>query len=244
MARRRGTAPLLKIGEVARRAGVPVATVKHYVREGLLPVARKTHRNMAYYAPEAVDRIRIVKELQGKRFLPLRVIKAIFRGAAAREERAFETLRSTLSEAAELALAGTGEPLERGRAAAVARVSRAELKAMERARLVSARRPGEAYAPLDARLLALVGELRAAGFTRGRGFGVEALSMYKRAVERLAAEEVGVFLSRVIAKVPPRVAATMVAAAIDRVPELLALLRRKALSREIAALREATEPRP
>ena len=45
------------LGEVARRAGVPVATVKHYLREKLLPPATKTHRNMAYYPPEAVERM-------------------------------------------------------------------------------------------------------------------------------------------------------------------------------------------
>ena len=49
---------LLKIGELAEQSGVPAATIRHYVREGLLPEPVKTSRNMAYYPPEFVDRIR------------------------------------------------------------------------------------------------------------------------------------------------------------------------------------------
>src|SRR5438105_1484381 len=40
---------LIRIGELARRAGVNRGTVQHYLREGLLPRPVKTHRNMAYY---------------------------------------------------------------------------------------------------------------------------------------------------------------------------------------------------
>ena len=50
------TEPTLKISELAEGAGVPVATVRHYLREGLLPEGRKTSRNMAYYPAEMVDR--------------------------------------------------------------------------------------------------------------------------------------------------------------------------------------------
>ena len=58
------TEPSLKISELAEAAGVPVATVRHYLREGLLPEGRKTSRNMAYYPPELVERIRLIKTLQ------------------------------------------------------------------------------------------------------------------------------------------------------------------------------------
>jgi len=66
---------LLKISELAERADVPVATVRHYLREGLLPEPVKTSKNMAYYPPEFVERIRTIKRLQEERFMPLRVIK-------------------------------------------------------------------------------------------------------------------------------------------------------------------------
>jgi len=66
---------LLKISELAERAEVPVATVRHYLREGLLPEPVKTSKNMAYYPPEFIERIRTIKRLQEERFMPLRVIK-------------------------------------------------------------------------------------------------------------------------------------------------------------------------
>ena len=56
-------------------AGVSAATIKHYLREGLLPEPVKTSRNMAYYPTEFVDRIKMIKQLQEERYMPLRVIK-------------------------------------------------------------------------------------------------------------------------------------------------------------------------
>lgn len=68
----------LKISALARESGVPVATVKHYLREGLLPEpVKRTGRNMSWYAPSCVERIRTIKRLQQDRFLPLKVIKEV-----------------------------------------------------------------------------------------------------------------------------------------------------------------------
>lgn len=69
---------LYKISDLARETGVSTGTIKFYIREGLLPSPTlKTGRNMAWYDRSFVDRIRAIKELQQKRFLPLDVIKAI-----------------------------------------------------------------------------------------------------------------------------------------------------------------------
>src|SRR5918999_5997107 len=80
-------AELLKISELAERSGVPVATVRHYLREGLLPEPVKTSRNMAYYPPEFIDRIRLIKQLQEERFMPLRVIRDLLEHEDAEPER-------------------------------------------------------------------------------------------------------------------------------------------------------------
>src|SRR5215212_2708088 len=66
---------MLRMGELAEASGVSSATIKHYLREGLLPEPVKTSRNMAYYPAEFVDRIRLIKQLQEERYMPLRVIK-------------------------------------------------------------------------------------------------------------------------------------------------------------------------
>ena len=52
---------LLRMRELAEASGVPAPTIKHYLREGLLPEPVKTSRNMAYYPPEFVDRIKLIK---------------------------------------------------------------------------------------------------------------------------------------------------------------------------------------
>ena len=70
--------PGLKMSELADASGVSAGTIKHYLREGLLGDEEgivRTSRNMAWYPPEYVDRIRLIKRLQEERFLPLRLIK-------------------------------------------------------------------------------------------------------------------------------------------------------------------------
>ena len=70
--------PGLKMSELADASGVSSGTIKHYLREGLLgdeDEIVQTSRNMAWYPPEFVDRIRLIKRLQEERFLPLRLIK-------------------------------------------------------------------------------------------------------------------------------------------------------------------------
>jgi DNA-binding transcriptional MerR regulator len=72
--------PGLKISELADASGVSAGTIKHYLREGLLGDGDeivRTSRNMAWYPPEYVDRIRLIKRLQEQRFLPLRLIKEL-----------------------------------------------------------------------------------------------------------------------------------------------------------------------
>jgi len=75
----------MRISEVSRITGVSLPTIHYYVREGLLSPAVKTARNMAYYSPECVEDIRLIKQLQLKRFLPLSAIKMMM-GARQRGE--------------------------------------------------------------------------------------------------------------------------------------------------------------
>ena len=68
---------LLRMGELAEASGVSAGTIKHYLREGLLPEPVKTSRNMSWYPPEFVERIRLIKQLQEERFMPLKAIKSV-----------------------------------------------------------------------------------------------------------------------------------------------------------------------
>ncbi len=66
---------LLRVREIARRAGVSARTVRFYVNLGLLPKPLKTHRNMAYYDQDFIPKIKAIKKAQAERFLPLVAIK-------------------------------------------------------------------------------------------------------------------------------------------------------------------------
>ena len=55
----------MKIGEIARQAGVTVDTVRFYERVGVLPAPARTESGYRDYVPETVQRIRLTRELQG-----------------------------------------------------------------------------------------------------------------------------------------------------------------------------------
>jgi DNA-binding transcriptional MerR regulator len=54
----------VRISELARRTGVPVATIKYYLREGLLFAGEQTAPNQARYGEEHEQRLRLVRTLR------------------------------------------------------------------------------------------------------------------------------------------------------------------------------------
>jgi DNA-binding transcriptional MerR regulator len=70
----------LRIGEVAKRAGVSVDTVRLYERRGLLESAERLASGYRTFPPSAVDRIRITRQLSGLG-MSLDEIAAAFRAA-------------------------------------------------------------------------------------------------------------------------------------------------------------------
>ncbi|MGD0854357.1 MAG: MerR family transcriptional regulator [Dehalococcoidia bacterium] len=90
---------LMRISEVARAAGVSTPTVHYYIKQGLLMPPAVTSRNMAYYDPHCVEEIRLIKELQIKKYLPLAVIKMIMQHERTGEQPAhLVEMREALGE--------------------------------------------------------------------------------------------------------------------------------------------------
>jgi DNA-binding transcriptional MerR regulator len=54
----------LKIGQVAREAGVTVDTVRFYERRGVLARPARTPSGYRMYTPTAIERIKLAKQLQ------------------------------------------------------------------------------------------------------------------------------------------------------------------------------------
>jgi DNA-binding transcriptional MerR regulator len=69
----------LKIGEIARKSGVPPSTIRYYVRQGLLPEPTKVNKSMAFYDEGCIEKIQAIRHLQETRYFPLSVIKNILR---------------------------------------------------------------------------------------------------------------------------------------------------------------------
>ncbi|MEO6082897.1 MAG: MerR family transcriptional regulator [Umezawaea sp.] len=53
----------VRISELSKACGVPVPTIKYYLREGLLPSGERTGRNQAQYGTEHLRRLKLVRAL-------------------------------------------------------------------------------------------------------------------------------------------------------------------------------------
>lgn len=65
------------ISELSRRSGVPVATIKYYLRERLLPAGAATAATRAEYGERHLARLRLIRALAEAGGLPLASIRRI-----------------------------------------------------------------------------------------------------------------------------------------------------------------------
>jgi DNA-binding transcriptional MerR regulator len=61
---RRANEDNLRVGAVAKAAGVGVQTLHYYERLGLLPKPSRSDANYRLYSPEAIRRVRFIKKAQ------------------------------------------------------------------------------------------------------------------------------------------------------------------------------------
>jgi DNA-binding transcriptional MerR regulator len=85
----------VRINELAERSGVSAATIKYYVREGLLRGGDRAGYNQVSYDESHLHRIRLLRALLGLGGLPVAVAKEVI-AAVDDPER---TVHSTLGEA-------------------------------------------------------------------------------------------------------------------------------------------------
>jgi DNA-binding transcriptional MerR regulator len=224
---------LLKMKELAEASGVSAGTIKHYLREGLLPEPVKTSRNMAYYPPEFVARIRLIKQLQEERFMPLKLIRSMLDEDPERA-RALVELEDRI--------------LERALAGEQARVSAAELRrrydvpqeVLDRLAELEVLTPNRrGYGSRDVEIVEAISRFRAGGYDERIGFTVYDTLRYKRALEQLVKEEVQVLMDRLAGEFDPERAADLIAAGIEPLNELIAALHQKLLVAELRRQRAA-----
>ena len=212
---------LLKMSELSERSGVSAGTIKHYLREGLLGEGEdivRTSRNMAYYPPEYVERIQLIKRLQEERFMPLRVIKerilerAVAQGegdrvSAAEARRRYDMPRNVLDRLAEI---GVLTPSARG------------------------------YDADDVKIIEAIARFRAGGYDEQLGFTVFDTLRYRAALEPLVVEEVRTLLERLAGEVEVERAVEIIAAGAEPLRDLIGAMHSKLL---LAELRRQLEGR-
>jgi DNA-binding transcriptional MerR regulator len=205
---------LLKMSQLAERSGVSTGTIKHYLREGLLGEGDdivRTSRNMAYYPPEYVERIRLIKRLQEDRFMPLRVIKDRIveraveqrereRVSAAEARRRYDIPANVLHRLAEL---GVLTPSARG------------------------------YDADDVKIIEAVSRFRAGGYDEQLGFTVFDTLRYRDALEPLVQEEVRTLLDRLAGEVDVERAVEIIAAGAEPLRDLIGAMHSKLLLAEL-----------
>jgi DNA-binding transcriptional MerR regulator len=69
----------MRISELSRASGVPVPTIKFYLREDLLPPGLATAATQAQYDEEHVERLRLIRALVDVGQLPLASVRAVLR---------------------------------------------------------------------------------------------------------------------------------------------------------------------
>jgi DNA-binding transcriptional MerR regulator len=189
----------LKMSELAERSGVSAPTIRHYIREGLLGDGediRRTSRNMAYYPPELVERIQLIKRLQEERFMPLRVIKEVLEENPERVSALLELEDSIL----ERALAGA----EHGRVSTKEIRERYEIPAnvLQRLKEIGVLTPGRGgYDTDDVKIIEAISRFRAGGYEEALGFTVYDTLRYREALGPLVEEEVRALLDRLVGEV-------------------------------------------
>jgi DNA-binding transcriptional MerR regulator len=224
---------LLKMSELAEASGVSAGTIKHYLREGLLPDPVKTSRNMAYYPPAFVDRIRLIKQLQEERFMPLKAIRRVLDDDPERA-RALVEVEDKILERAQ-----RDEATRMSRADAERRydIPREALARLEEIGVLTPNSRG--YGALDARMLEAISRFRAGGYDEQIGFTVYDTLRYKSALERLVEEEVAVVLERLAGDVEPDRIVELLEAGAEPLRDLIAAMHSKLLVEELKRHRES-----
>jgi DNA-binding transcriptional MerR regulator len=223
---------MLKMSELAERSGVSSGTIKHYLREGLLGGAEevmRTSRNMAYYPPQFVERVQLIKRLQEERFMPLRVIREVIAEDPERAARLIELEDRILERAIEARESGR---TTRAKVRETYDVPQNVLDRLEELEVLTPSSRG--YDADDVAIIEAISRFRAGGYEEAIGFTVYDTLRYREALVPLVDEEVRVLLDRLAGQVDVDRAAEIIASGAEPLRHLIGAMHSKLL---LAALR-------
>ena len=165
---------------------------------------------MAYYPPDFVDRIRVIKRLQEERFMPLRLIKGVMDRGPEQAAALIEVEDRIVERAVE---AQTGDGCRRPRRASATTSRRTSSTASPRSACSPDRR---GYDRDDVLIIEAISRFRASGYDEAIGFTVYDTLPYREALQPLVEYEVRMLLERLAGEVPVDRAADIIARAPSR----------------------------
>jgi len=216
----------MKMRELEAKTGVGREAIRFYIREGMVPQPEKPKRNVADYSEVHVSRVKLIKELQEKRFLPLKLVKAVLEsedtdalvatgGVPGVEYFLPALLDSTPAENRSLADISAASGFSKEQIRGFAKINAITIAADQ---------------TLDFRDSAIVeawGRASAAGFDLERGYNTEFLANYVSAMEQLAIFEVDRFMKRIGKAISGEEAAAIGVEGVREANQLLTLLHTK-----------------
>jgi DNA-binding transcriptional MerR regulator len=183
---------------------------------------------MAWYPPEYVERIQLIKRLQEERFLPLRAIRDVLADDPGRAARLVELEDRILARALER------REGERVSAAEVRRRYDVPKNVLDRLAELGVLTPtARGYDPDDVAIIAAISRFRAGGYDEALGFTVFDTLRYREALEPLVQEEVRTLLDRLAGTVDPDRAADIIASGAEPLRELIGAMHSKLLLAEL-----------
>ncbi len=226
----------MKMAELERRSGVGRETIRFYIREGLLPEPERRARNVAVYDETHAARLKTIKRLQEERFLPLDIIRRVLDGDTSALPPAGDPFTELGPLLAQRLGVGDGEtPVPLATLTAGDPQAERDAAALETAGAIAPfeSKNGRAVTRLDARILSLWRDMRAAGYGPD-AFPAENAVNYVAAVSQIAATEVERFFQGFAGRIGQADATEKAQAGVEIINQVIATLRIRFILDEVA----------
>ena len=217
----------LKSASCPKFPGLPIPTIRYYLQEGLLPPPIKTGKTMAYYDPECVERIKLIKRLQRERFLPIEVIRRLIdSGEVSNEDSEIGQVLTKSGPAA-----GRFNQVPEHRIAEYTGYPSDRIQKLIDSGLISAQKgdDGFVFDALDCELIELAKKREEAGLPLD--FSIVSFQMYKKALDRVVTDNTRRVLVHLVDNVPSKNIGKALQEVEDSLDRLVLVLRQKAVRR-------------
>lgn len=219
----------MKMRELERRTGVSRQMVQFYLAHGLLPEPVRPKPNVADYGEEHVRAVETIRRLQTEGRLKIHEIKQALNGVPSTSpgevavlphlDTLFALRAGVDTQLVALSSIEGRNPKARDDAQVLAQIGAIEIQ----------RRDGAAFVSrMDAQIVGIWGDMRAAGFTEEEGFDPTIISMYLKAAREIAEAEIDIFVTRVSPEHPVEKRAAMAETASKLMLNAFTVLRMKA----------------